>query len=100
MTKYIYDERGNAVGYILGNFIHSMNGSAIGQISGTHVHKLSGAYVGELHKDMVVDMHMGIYGDTILVFHNTLWSDQSISVTDSDFHKIHITAINESFHRA
>jgi hypothetical protein len=55
MTDYLYDARGNAVGFIRGRYIHSMRGNAIGQISGT--------YVGELHKDMVVDKHMGNYGN-------------------------------------
>jgi hypothetical protein len=63
MSDYIYDGRGNAVGFIRGRYIHSMRGDAIGQISGTHVHKLSGSYVVELHKDMVVDKHMGHYGN-------------------------------------
>lgn len=63
MADYIYDSRGNAVGFIRGKYIHAMNGSAIGQINGTHVHKLSGSYVGELHKDMVVDKHMGNFGN-------------------------------------
>jgi hypothetical protein len=40
-----------------------MDGRAVGQISGTHVHKLTGAYVGELHKDMVVDKHLGNFGN-------------------------------------
>jgi hypothetical protein len=63
MTDYLYDTRGNAVGFIKGRYIHSMRGTAIGQINGTHVHKLSGPYVGELHKDMVVDKHLGNYGN-------------------------------------
>ena len=63
MANYIYDSRGNAVGFIRGRYIHSLNGTAIGQLNGTHVHKLSGGYVGELHKDMVVDKHLGNYGN-------------------------------------
>jgi hypothetical protein len=63
MTDYLYDTRGNAVGFIKGRYIHSMRGAAIGQINGTHVHKLSGPYVGELHKDMVVNKHLGNYGN-------------------------------------
>lgn len=43
--------------------IHDMRGTAIGQIRGTHVHKLSGPYVGELYKDMVVNRHLGNYGN-------------------------------------
>ena len=38
MTTYLYDARGNAVGYVRGKYIHAMNGSAIGQINGSHVH--------------------------------------------------------------
>jgi 4-fold beta flower protein len=63
MTDYIYNSRGQAVGFLRGRYIHSMDGSAIGQINGTHVHKLSGPYVGELYKDMVVDQHRGNYGN-------------------------------------
>jgi len=40
-----------------------MRGKAIGQVNGTHVHKLSGSYVGELHKDMIVDKHLGNFGN-------------------------------------
>ena len=63
MTKYIYDNLGNAVGYIRGQYIHEMNGQAVGQFNGTRVHKISGSYVGELHKDMVVDKHLGNFGN-------------------------------------
>lgn len=63
MTQYLYDQRGNAVGFIRGTHIHDMRGTAIGQIRGTHVHKLSGPYVGELYKDMVVNRHLGNYGN-------------------------------------
>ncbi|WP_205786383.1 4-fold beta flower protein [Burkholderia sp. Ac-20344] len=63
MAQYLYDQRGNAVGFIRGKFIHDMRGNAIGQIHGTHVHKLSGPYVGELYKDMVANRHMGNYGN-------------------------------------
>jgi len=59
MANYIYDSRGNAVGFIRGRYIHALNGAAVGQLNGSHVHKLSGSYVGELHKDMVVDKHLG-----------------------------------------
>ncbi len=44
MMRYIYDQSGNAVGYMRGRYIHSMQGQAIGQLKGTHVHKLSGQY--------------------------------------------------------
>ena len=40
-----------------------MSGRAVGQVNGTHVHKMTGAYVGELHRDMVLNMHMGNFGN-------------------------------------
>jgi hypothetical protein len=64
MINYLYNQYGNAVGFITGMFIYDMSGNAVGQINnGTHVHKLSGSYVGEIYKDMVVDMHMGNLGN-------------------------------------
>jgi hypothetical protein len=63
MTDYIYDARGNAVGYVRGRYIHELRGQAIGQLQGTHVHKLRGDYVGELHEQMVVDKRMGNRGN-------------------------------------
>lgn len=63
MTNYIYNSRGNAVGFWRDRYIYALNGKLVAQISGTHVHKLSGAYVGELHIDMVVDKHMGNFGN-------------------------------------
>ncbi len=41
----------------------SINGNPVGQLRGTHVHKLSGDYVGELDHDMVVDKHLGSFGN-------------------------------------
>ena len=58
-SNYIYSGKGYAVGFVNGTYIHTMNGKAVGQINGTHVYKLSGQYVGELHKNMVLDMHLG-----------------------------------------
>jgi hypothetical protein len=63
LMQYIYDARGNAVGFIRNKYIHAMNGNAIGQLNGSHVHKLSGNYVGELYKDMIVDMNYGNFGN-------------------------------------
>lgn len=63
MTAYIYDNHGNAVGFIRGKYIHELGGNAVGQLNGTHVHKLNGPYVGELHKDMVVNQHLGNLGN-------------------------------------
>lgn len=62
--NYIYNSRGDAVGYANGHFIHEIHGQAIGQINnGTRVHKLNGEYVGELYEDMVVDMGHGNLGN-------------------------------------
>ena len=63
LTHYICDARGNGVGYIRGNYIHKLGGHAVGQLNGTRVHKLLRAYVGELSEDMVVDKHLGSYGN-------------------------------------
>jgi hypothetical protein len=62
-TLYIYDSRGSAVGFWRGKYVYALNGTPIGQLNGCHVHKLSGQYVGELHKDMVVDKHLGNLGN-------------------------------------
>jgi len=62
-TVFIYDSRGNAIGFWKGRYIYALNGNPIGQLNGTHVHKLSGGYVGELYKDMVVDKHIGSVGN-------------------------------------
>ncbi len=40
-----------------------MLGKAIGQLNGTHVQKLAGPYVGNLHKDIVVNTHLGDLGN-------------------------------------
>lgn len=63
MPQFIYDKRGNPLGYINKKFIFTLRGQAIGQLNGAHVHKLSGAYVGELYKDMVVDKNIGDFGN-------------------------------------
>ena len=62
-TLYIYDSRGNAVGFWRGKYVYALNGTPVGQLNGSHVHKLSGEYVGELYKDMVVDKHLGNFGN-------------------------------------
>lgn len=62
-TLYIYDSRGNAVGFWRGRYIYTLDGTPVGQLNGTHVHKLSGRYVGELYKDMVVDKRIGNLGN-------------------------------------
>jgi hypothetical protein len=62
-TLYIYDSRGNAVGFWRGRYVYALNGTPIGQLNGTHVHKLSGEYIGELYRDMVVDKHLGNLGN-------------------------------------
>ena len=64
MTKYIYNHQGSAVALFKGTYIYSMQGNPVGQIvKETHVHRLTGRYVGELYKDMVVDRHMGTFGN-------------------------------------
>ena len=64
MMQYIYNERGCAVGYRQGRYVYTMRGVAVGQVSGTtHVHRLSGSYSGELDHDMVVDKHLGDFGN-------------------------------------
>lgn len=64
VIKYIYNKHGTAVAYVQGRYVYSMSGDAVGQIVGdTHVHQLSGRYVGELHRDMIVDKHLGNLGN-------------------------------------
>src|SRR2546426_347711 len=63
MTDYLYDSHGNPVGFWRGRYVYVLNGTPVGQLNGTHVHKLAGGYVGELDHDMVVDKHMGDYGN-------------------------------------
>jgi hypothetical protein len=36
MNDYIYDQRGNAVGYVRGRYIHEMSGRAVGQLAASH----------------------------------------------------------------
>ncbi len=59
MSDFIYDRKGNGVGFIEGEFIHSLSGQPIGQVRETHVYKISGEYIGELYNGMVVDMNLG-----------------------------------------
>lgn len=64
MVSYIYDKYGSAVAYVQGRYVYTMRGNAVGQIvAGTHVHRLTGQYVGELHRDMIVDKHLGNLGN-------------------------------------
>ena len=58
MPGFIYDSKGNGVGFIEGNFIHSLSGQPIGQVRGTHIYKISGEYIGEIYNGMVVDMNL------------------------------------------
>ena len=61
---FIYRASGEAAGFRQGRFVHAMSGEAIGQVHGdTHVHRMDGAYVGELFQDMVVDQHLGDFGN-------------------------------------
>ena len=59
MPDFIYDTKGNGVGFVEGSFIHALSGQPIGQVRGTHVYKISGEYIGELYDKMVVDMNLG-----------------------------------------
>jgi len=59
MSGFIYDSRGNGVGFVEGNFIHSLFGQPIGQVRQSHVYKISGEYIGELYNGMVVNMNIG-----------------------------------------
>ena len=59
MANFLYDQLGNPVAFIEGDFVHSILGQAIGQVREKHIHKLSGEYVGELYENMVVDMNIG-----------------------------------------
>jgi len=59
MSEFIFDSKGNGLGFIESNFIHSLSGQPIGQVRGTHIYKISGEYIGEFNKGMVVDMNLG-----------------------------------------
>ena len=59
MHDFIYDTKGNGVGFIENDFIHSLSGQPIGQVRDTHIYKISGEYIGELYEGMVVDMNLG-----------------------------------------
>lgn len=63
MTNYIYNHRGQPVGFWRGRFVYDMRGEPVGQLLDTHVHKLSGQYVGELHEDVIVNKHLGNLGN-------------------------------------
>ena len=63
MANFIYDQLGNPVAFIEGEYLHSILGQPIGQIRDTHIHKISGEYVGELYERMVVDMNIGDLGN-------------------------------------
>ena len=59
MHGFIYDSKGNGIGFIEGDYIHSLSGQPIGQVRGTHIYKFSGEYIGEFYNGMVVDMNLG-----------------------------------------
>lgn len=60
---YVYDDRGNPIGFRQGDYLYDMNGAPVAQVREGHVYKLSGAYVGELDEDMVVDKRLGSLGN-------------------------------------
>lgn len=63
MVDYIYNQRGEAVGFWKGRHIYELSGKPVGQLRDTHVHTLSGEYIGELYKEMVADKHIGQRGN-------------------------------------
>ena len=54
MAMYVYNTRGEPVGFVMETFIHTMDGQPVGRFMGSRVHRLDGTYVGEFYKDMVV----------------------------------------------
>ena len=54
MAMYVYNTRGEPVGFVMETFIHTMDGLPVGRFMGSRVHRLDGTYVGEFYKDMVV----------------------------------------------
>lgn len=58
IIDFIYNNNGDAVGYLDGEFIYTITGEPVGYVDDTQVYKLSGSYVGELLEDMVVDMNL------------------------------------------
>jgi sporulation protein YlmC with PRC-barrel domain len=59
MAMYVYNTRGEPVGFVMETFIHTMDGQPIGRIIGSRVHRFDGSYVGEWWKDMVVSRPEG-----------------------------------------
>jgi hypothetical protein len=54
MAMYVYNTRGEPVGFVLETYIHTMEGQPVGRIIGSRVHRFDGSYVGEWWKEMVV----------------------------------------------
>lgn len=54
MAMYVYNTRGEPVGFVMETFIHTLDGQPVGRIIGSRVHRFDGSYVGEWWKEMVV----------------------------------------------
>ena len=54
MAMYVYNTRGEPVGFVMETYIHTMEGQPVGRILGSRVHRFDGSYVGEWWKEMVV----------------------------------------------
>ena len=59
MAMYVYNTRGEPVGFVLETYIHTMEGQPVGRIIGSRVHRFDGSYVGEWWKEMVVSRPEG-----------------------------------------
>lgn len=59
MAMYVYNTRGEPVGFVMETFIHTFDGQPVGRIIGSRVHRFDGTYVGEWWKEMVVERPEG-----------------------------------------
>jgi hypothetical protein len=59
MAMYVYNTKGEPVGFVMETFIHTNDGRPVGRIMGTRVHRFDGSYVGEFFKEMVVSRPEG-----------------------------------------
>ncbi len=59
MAMYVYNTRGEPVGFVMETFIHTFDGQPVGRIIGSRVHRFDGTYVGEWWRDMVVRRPQG-----------------------------------------
>jgi hypothetical protein len=54
MAMYVYNTRGEPVGFVMETYIHTLEGQPVARIIGSRVHRFDGSYVGEWWKEMVV----------------------------------------------